>query len=841
MDKVKNKNVVNNISMQIKDFSNESSFRAKIKERNIEPATLKNICNLKDIKSCLFEWTDFKSKVKPYYDIDLKLNFKPVDKYIDTKKKYYLDILQKLYPEGNIAISHSHGDKEGKYAVSFHYVINNYECTIPELKDFNKDNQLYKIEGIDKAVYRDGGNMRCINSYKPNDNRQKKMNNVDDDIYDYFIQSNEITNSKQLPIQKKEPVITPPDSPKAVKEKVEVEEEDDDFDFEVIEQPINKLPTFEEVKNTLMKIEDRVYEYNEWLEVGLAFHNICSKLNKVNKGLHIFQFWSSKCDKHKEEDIKYHWNYWTKNNFEGEKLGYGSLVMWANECEMDRLNPFKKIYFKNLKKVNGEWIGKPNMEGMLYQLNRELIFCKETGDYIILCKNEKNEESWFLKGASKIRDHFSKYKFLNEKFDKTIEPYMKWKDWDKRKEVMKIGFDPSEKPNKDIFNLWNGFAISKEEADKWEDELADPILHHIKYCWCNGNEKSYNYIMNYLSHIIQKPHIKTAVLLALKSKQGGGKGVIINLLQEIIGERHFAVCSNTEHLYGNFNGQLEGKVLINLDEALWGGDKKNEGIIKNKITEKSQYINKKNKEGYMVDDYANYIITTNNDWFAGCTEDDRRHYCLALNNQFAGRSTAEKDAYFKKIYQAPAEAFAKILYNRDISEFNPRIFEKTDLLQEQVERNWNSVKEWFHSVMMQGGFNIDTCSCDWGDLTYVGKDGDYVDIGKKVKGKKSGELITIRKDCFYKFYESWKCDKRKFSDNTFFRDIRQNCLDDLYREIRPLVKGGGTRPTYIVLPPLEECRAKWNDKQEYVYDYGLDEEFEEMEEECMLSNSDDDD
>ena len=82
MDKVKNKNVVNNISMQIKDFSNESSFRAKIKERNIEPATLKNICNLKDIKSCLFEWTDFKSKVKPYYDIDLKLNFKPVDKYL---------------------------------------------------------------------------------------------------------------------------------------------------------------------------------------------------------------------------------------------------------------------------------------------------------------------------------------------------------------------------------------------------------------------------------------------------------------------------------------------------------------------------------------------------------------------------------------------------------------------------------------------------------------------------------------------------------------------------------------------------------------------------------------
>ena len=120
------------------------------------------------------------------------------------------------------------------------------------------------------------------------------------------------------------------------------------------------------------------------------------------------------------------------------------------------------------------------------------------------------------------------------------------------------------------------------------------------------------------------------------------KGIILEKLAQIIGDDHYAQNSNANFLFGDFNGQLEGKILVNLDEAFWGGDKQMEGVIKNKITEKRQTINKKNKENYVLDDYANYVISTNNDVVLWCTSDDRRHYCLELDNKMAGRRHQRK-------------------------------------------------------------------------------------------------------------------------------------------------------------------------------------------------------
>ena len=201
-----------------------------------------------------------------------------------------------------------------------------------------------------------------------------------------------------------------------------------------------------------------------------------------------------------------------------------------------------------------------------------------------------------------------------------IDPFKLWCEWIDRREVRAIGFDPREKANSDLFNLWNGFNISKEVADGYDDTDCEPILDVIKDIWCQGDEDSYNYVLDYFSHIIQKPHIKTGVLLALRSKQGGGKGIILDKLAQIIGDDHYCQNSNAKFLFGDFNGQLEGKILVNLDEAFWGGDKQMEGVIKNKITEKRQTINKKNKENYVLDDYANYVISTNNDVVLWCNE-----------------------------------------------------------------------------------------------------------------------------------------------------------------------------------------------------------------------------
>jgi len=240
-----------------------------------------------------------------------------------------------------------------------------------------------------------------------------------------------------------------------------------------------------------------------------------------------------------------------------------------------------------------------------------------------------------------------------------------------------------------------------------------------------------------------------------------------------------------------------------------------EGMMKNKITERNQTINKKNKEAYMISCFANYIISTNNEWFAGTTEDDRRYFCLELDNTFSGRMTKEKNEYFKPIVEAPSEAFAKVLYNMDLTNFNPRIFDKTPLLQEQVEMNWCSPKVWWNTVMKEGGFDYDGHFIQWNEVLN-GYDFTY---GLEIKNKKNNtKKVVYSKEWIYKVYDSKTYNNRKFDNSSFWRELKKNCIGELFVEKR--IPVGNERKYHLFLPTLEEARNKWYDLQQYEYAYG---------------------
>ena len=344
--------------------------------------------------------------------------------------------------------------------------------------------------------------------------------------------------------------------------------------------------------------------------------------------------------------------------------------------------------------------------------------------------------------------------------------------------------------------------------------------------------------MSYLAHIIQKPHIKTAVCLALQSKQGGGKGIILKLMAAIIGDNHYSQNSNANHIFGDFNGLLEGKVLINLDEAFWGGDKKLEGNIKNKITEDKQSINKKNINHYNINDFCNYIISTNSDWFAGVEEGDRRYYCTQLSNKYSGRSTAETEAYYNPILAVSPEAFAKVLYNWDLTNFNPRKFGKTKLLQDQVERNWNSVKIWWNSVMKDGGFMVDDEFIEYNTLMknkesygkYIG--GEYI-----VNKKKKLKMTAYHKDWIHSVYKAQcvsNAYEKVFGLSAFYRDFYKHCLES---QPEQKIQKNGTRRFYLLLPDINIAREKWNELQEFNYEYNDDDADEwEIDNDCDISD-----
>lgn len=856
------------IMLTFKDFEGKSDFNCKVKEFCSNKEQVENFILSKENKKYFFEWTDYKSKIKPFYDIDIFFNEGESWKnHIEGFKNRYIKLFEKLFPDGEIAIASSHGEKikveiENKIkkekkgnAISFHFIINGYETTIPELKKFNEINKLYDIDpNIDKAVYRNGGNMRCIYSNKPNDNRTFIPDNFENDLFKHLIQSCEWSNSDFKPIPSK---VSPPVSPISsdneeevieVKEEIKVIIEDDEDDMpEYKPQTIQKksvdLNELQKIMEAI-SIEKFSSDYDTWMRVGMALSNITdgSSIGKT-----MFQDFSQTyqriADGSSKRNVEYKWkNFKDTADNQENKVGMTYLRSLYNKIEKKNKNQsLAQVFYDELK--DGDY-NSAKLK-MLDKMNERLIYVRETGEFIHLGTKLSIKEDgdkvetpcWYLKKKMTTSDDFIKENFTysyevpdGKDGTKTIKidikPFQLWLGWMGRREVRAIGFDPNDKDNPDIFNVWKGYDITEEIAEKFDEDEAQPILDHILDCWCNGDQDSFEYVLDYFAHIIQKPWKKSGVVLCLRSKQGGGKGVIISKLGEIIGDNHFCQNSNANYLFGDFNGQLEGKILVNLDEAFWGGDKKMEGQMKNKITERNQTINKKNKEAYMISCYANYIISTNNDWFAGTTEDDRRYYCLELNNKYSGRMTKEKEDYFNPIVKAPAGAFAKILYNRDLTNFNPRIFKKTKLLQEQVERNHNPVKVWWYKVLQDGGWEGAYSGGDkmfnyWNTL-------DECNAGDKITNKKTGEtIIGYFKDYIYERYKMTETEKRGFNSvSAFYRELKQNCLGDLYKEIRPKNKDKdykAERPAFLVLPSLEEARAKWNELQEYDYEW-LDED-----------------
>ena len=852
-------------SFSFKNFSGAKSFKADIPvSKTNEIETLDTMIKESITgKKSFCEWTVDNMIVKPYYDVDVFIH-DDVDcdkeEIEDTVQIQALKAIAKLYPESQIAISSSHGKKtklekkinyEG-YMVSYHMVVQGFESTLLELKSFHKKNNVMDLKFdqdlidtlkldkqhdslFDNSVYRNGGNLRMIYSYKPNDHRQKIPVTFVDEPLKHIIHSNIHSNVGAVTM-KLSPPSSPPSSPKA---------NEKEFLFDIVTQ--KRTYNSQEIKDILDMLPEECYQYDDWTKIGMSIFNVTSG---DNIGLALFNDWSKKDKKtYDRMCVMSNWKYWGNSEI---KVGITTLKKYRDKYTPINQQSLQCIYERFAEDGKGLLEAR---KAMLKEMNNRLVFIKETGEYIILDRKLVRKENgemintkcWFLKGPTKAKDGYLKEKFTffyvntdGEKQILNIDPFKIWCEWIDRREVRAIGFDPRGESNTDIFNLWNGFNISKEVADQYNEEEAKPVLDHIKELWCQGDENSYNYVLDYFSHIIQKPHIKTGVLLALKSKQGGGKGIILDKLAQIIGSDHYSQNSNAKFLFGDFNGQLEGKILVNLDEAFWGGDKALEGVVKNKITEKRQTINKKNKENYTIDDYANYIITTNNDWFCGVTADDRRHYCLQLSSILCGRMTPKILKRVQPVLDSPAEAFAKVLYNRDITDFKPRIFLKTALLQEQVMRNWNSVRVWWNMVMKEGGFSIGDKFVDWGTLLtesdHMGKDRTVGGI--RIKNKNGDKQVVYSKDWIFSVYNSYGADARKFSSEAFYRELSGNCLDELYKDIR--VQKQNSRKWYVILPSIQDARDKWNQMEEYEYGYGeADEEWvldEESDTEAVLSD-----
>lgn len=224
-------------------------------------------------------------------------------------------------------------------------------------------------------------------------------------------------------------------------------------------------------------------------------------------------------------------------------------------------------------------------------------------------------------------------------------------------------------------NLWEGFEVEKfppiNAASAKTKMLFKRLTDHMFFL-SGRNKANYEYMFDWISLMFQKPWKSPNVCLLIVSDQGAGKGRFFHMLKRMVGNKHGIISQDTEnHLLGNFNGLVEGKILIGFDEMSMDTFRKVQNKIKTFITEESIIINQKGLEPRNVNHCSHCLMFANSDTPIILEESDRRFFVVNIFGQ-------EKPSveYFEELEEAATDKGALRLFyescmSRDISGFNP--------------------------------------------------------------------------------------------------------------------------------------------------------------------------
>ena len=285
---------------------------------------------------------------------------------------------------------------------------------------------------------------------------------------------------------------------------------------------------------------------------------------------------------------------------------------------------------------------------------------------------------------------------LVEKGDKLVTKARYWLTHPKRRQYEGVIFDPSNN-YEGWLNLWRGWAVEKVRGDwSWLQQLILEVL-------ADNDQSYYDYILNWLAYMVQKPNKPAEVALCFRGDKGTGKGTLGRAILSLAAQ-HGLHISSPEHLTGRFNSHLQNCVYLFADEAFWAGDKAGEAKLKQLITEPVVAYEAKGKDMVSGKNLIHIIIASNNDWIVPAGLDGERRFAVfEVNNSRQG-----DHAFFKTLNKQLYDegGLAAMLYDlmlRDIKDWAPRQgIPQNNALIEQKLHSMGIEQEWIYTHLQQG-------------------------------------------------------------------------------------------------------------------------------------------
>ena len=353
------------------------------------------------------------------------------------------------------------------------------------------------------------------------------------------------------------------------------------------------------------------------------------------------------------------------------------------------------------------------------------------------------------------------------------------------------------------FNYFVGYAYAprqmytRELMQELENGVLKPFCWHIKHIWCSGDEECYSFVMKWFAATVQCPWRKLQSALVLKSKPGGGKGIIINLLADLMGRRYVSRPGSLEEITGNgFNSNyFKQCLLMFLDEVFYAGNKKTKNSLKTKITDDEIVVHEKFLESYVIPNLMNLIIASNEQHVINVDIGQRRYMTLDLDNVYAGNHDAGSDAkaHFEALASTDLQVLSNYLHSIDVTDFKGDNPPTTAASAEQVVLSFNSQQKFLHDILYNPEI-IDSARIPY----HLRANKDDVD-------PLAGEYIRSA------IYEIYKKDYRGYhcSERELWRLFRGTIDQVELPQRQPRVCGGRVR--LVQFPQLEQARNSFKD------------------------------
>lgn len=620
---------------------------------------------------------------------------------------------------------------KNKFKNSFHYRIRGvgyYEsatdipyakgCDVSVYKRKNS-RQLMRVPFCTKE-----GNNRPLLRFFPDDDRRYTLDDIkkkviDENLKDYLIQNSE---GEDLLPSKKDRHEIEVKLRKVHREKLKTQKLKDVQDKQLrnadnagIKQMLDENEVLEIVSvqfiNQLCKClnKERFDDRRQWLRFIRCLKNVADNFQIEHQSvLALAHKYSSTSDKYNSKEVDTFFS--QDHTFTSPKLSIGSLCYWANQDAPARYSEIKqkneKVRISKYEKLIQQAVScksKYTFSDYIQFINRRfddeyeiikylvdtIIHVIDGGGHKIFTRNVYEDKSIkFVISHATIFCRENGFKMIIQGMPVDIHEYF-IKNFYHVKCYNYLDYVPylSENPcSNKIFNLFQGFQYKYQKMNP-EDNISDLdiILYHIKDIICDGDVIIYDYLMNYISHMFQKPAEKVGIAILLQSQEHGtGKNRLTDFLMNCCGIDNTYKANKMEDICSKFNFHMQGKLLVVGDEIANYTSHKFADMLKAIITETIKAIEPKGKDPYIIQSFERYMFTSNNDFPFRVDKGDRRLLPLMVNPKKKGDTE-----YFNKLSDAIEspkiqELFFNYMASRDIEGWNFRKIPETKLKAELI-------------------------------------------------------------------------------------------------------------------------------------------------------------